>query len=201
MAITNSTISGNIAQGAGSTNYSAGNGGRGGGLFAGENYDSFYGGSIQISNSTITGNTAGSVTADAPSYGGGVYNSSAQYYNELTLKGSLISGNSASSGSQIANYNATGVTSNNFNLFGSDSASGILGFLPGVTDVSGPPVAVSAILGPLAANGGLTKTHALIKASPALAKVISGCPATDQRGTKRPVPKKTACDIGSFEQK
>jgi hypothetical protein len=148
----------------------------------------------------------------APKGGGGIYNSIISTYtrNYLTLRRSLISGNSATNGSQIANkdyyddglghyYN--GVTADNFNLFGSNGDAGVTGFTPGATDVPVSSVPVSAILGPLAANGGTTKTHALIMGSPALAKVTSGCPATDQRGMKRPQPKKTPCDIGSFQQK
>jgi hypothetical protein len=205
--ITNSTISGNTAKGAPTTSYTTyGYGGRGGGVFGGSDV---YGdsGTITIASSTITGNLAESLSADAPSFGGGVHNSSADYNNFLTLNRSLISGNSATNGSEIANYQTAVVSANNFNLFGSNNdpgiydPNGLTGLTPGVTDVV-PSVTLSAILGPLAANGGLTRTHALVaKTSPALKMVTSGCPATDQRGTKRPQPKNTPCDIGSFEQK
>jgi hypothetical protein len=101
------------------------------------------------------------------------------------------------------------VTADNFNLFGSNNDAGIYNdpsitpLAAGTTDIV-PPVGVTLakILGPLKANGGLTQTRALVaKTSPALKKVTSGCPATDQRGTKRPQPSNTSCDIGSFEQK
>jgi hypothetical protein len=204
--ITNSTISGNTAKGTPTIYPTPGYGGRGGGVFGGTD-DIGDKGSITISNSTITGNLAESLSADAPSSGGGVYNSSADYNNFLTLNRSLISGNSATNGSEIANYQTAVVTANNFNLFGNNNdpgiydPNGVTGLTPGSTDVV-PSVTISAILGPLAANGGLTKTHALVvKTSPALNQVKSGCPATDQRGTKRPQPKNTFCDIGSFEQK
>lgn len=58
-------------------------------------------------------------------------------------------------------------------------------------------------LGPLAANGGPTMTHALLAGSPA---IDSGavCPATDQRGVSRPRDGdrdgSAACDRGSFER-
>ena len=58
-------------------------------------------------------------------------------------------------------------------------------------------------LGSLANNGGPTQTLALLKGSPAsdvipLASTL--CPATDQRGHKRPDnQQESACDIGAFE--
>jgi len=58
-------------------------------------------------------------------------------------------------------------------------------------------------LGSLANNGGPTQTLALLKGSPAIDAIplASGlCPATDQRGHKRPDnPHESACDIGAFE--
>ena len=243
LTITNGTISGNTAKGTPTIIYNdpvygptttPGYGGRGGGVFSGTD-DNGDKGSITISNSTITGNLAESLSADAPSFGGGVYTSSALFYNYLTLNRSLISGNSATNGAEIANFQAISVdiytavydpnppygiisgtttttnvvTANNFNLFGNYNDPGIYNYTgitpltPGLTDVV-PSATLSAILGTLKANGGLTQTHALVaKTSPALKKVPkAGCPATDQRGTKRPQPTKdTFCDIGSFEQK
>jgi hypothetical protein len=55
------------------------------------------------------------------------------------------------------------------------------------------------LLGPLAANGGPTPTHALLPGSPAFgAGTNIGCPATDQRGNTR--PQGVLCDIGAFER-
>ncbi|HEY3228182.1 MAG TPA: choice-of-anchor Q domain-containing protein, partial [Roseiflexaceae bacterium] len=55
------------------------------------------------------------------------------------------------------------------------------------------------LLGPLAANGGPTPTHALLPGSPAFeAGTNTGCPATDQRGILR--PQGIFCDIGAFER-
>ncbi len=55
------------------------------------------------------------------------------------------------------------------------------------------------LLGPLAANGGPTMTHALLPASPAVNAGASGadCPSEDQRSVAR--PQGIACDIGAFE--
>jgi hypothetical protein len=56
------------------------------------------------------------------------------------------------------------------------------------------------LLGPLAGNGGPTQTMALLKGSPAIDRGGSAfCPATDQRGVKRPDKPGTACDIGAYE--
>ena len=67
-------------------------------------------------------------------------------------------------------------------------------------------VPIDAKLGPLADNGGLTLTHALLSGSPAIdganpAAPGSGgtaCPTTDQRGEAR--PSGAACDVGSVER-
>ena len=56
-----------------------------------------------------------------------------------------------------------------------------------------------ALIGPLAANGGPTPTHALLDGSPALdAADIAACPRTDQRGVRR--PQGSGCDSGAFER-
>jgi hypothetical protein len=77
------------------------------------------------------------------------------------------------------------VTNNGFNL-ASDTSCGFT-YIPNV------------MLGPLADNGGPTKTHLPLPASPAIDFVAVGCPppATDQRGAARPVG--TACDAGAVE--
>ncbi len=55
-------------------------------------------------------------------------------------------------------------------------------------------------IGPLAMNGGLTKTHALLAGSPAIGHGNdAACPATDQRGVTRPAPAGGHCDVGSYE--
>jgi Ca2+-binding RTX toxin-like protein len=65
----------------------------------------------------------------------------------------------------------------------------------------GDLTATDAFLGPLAANGGQTVTHALLGGSPAIDAVFSGCPppTLDQRGIVR--PQEARCDIGAFELK
>ncbi|HEY7118834.1 MAG TPA: choice-of-anchor Q domain-containing protein [Tepidisphaeraceae bacterium] len=201
VTVENSTISGNIAKG----KYS-----RGGGISVGGNS------AVTIDNSTISSNTAtetgggfyNSGTLDINSStishnqaklgpGGGIRNS----FGTLTLVGSLISGNKGAVGPEVENENRATIIADNYNLFGAKNASGVVGFTPGATDiVPGPAIPFSKILGPLKANGGPTKTHALKPTSPAVDAIPAGnpaCPATDQRGISR--PQGPNCDIGAFE--
>jgi hypothetical protein len=154
-------------------------------------------GSLTISNSTVTGNTA---SLGRQPVGGGVF----VYGGTLTLHRSIVSGNTASSGAdgreiRLSKY-ASGavITADDYNLFGHDGDAGIAGFTPGSTDLV-PNKSIGGILLPLADNGGGTKTHALAMGSPALdaSPDDATCPTTDQRGNPR--PRGPACDIGAFE--
>jgi hypothetical protein len=78
-----------------------------------------------------------------------------------------------------------------------------------ITDVgynlspSGCPARVTADprLGPLANNGGPTRTHMPGPTSPALDVIPPAlCPPTDQRGVARPMPAGGNCDIGAVER-
>jgi len=63
----------------------------------------------------------------------------------------------------------------------------------------GDQVVGSALLGPLADNGGPTATHALLPGSPAIDTAVNAfCPVTDQRGEPRD---DGLCDGGAFEFK
>jgi hypothetical protein len=55
----------------------------------------------------------------------------------------------------------------------------------------------SLSIGPLADNGGVTETHALLLGSPAIGAASGDCPDVDQRGNSRPAG--TGCDVGAFE--
>jgi hypothetical protein len=58
------------------------------------------------------------------------------------------------------------------------------------------------LLGPLADNGGPTKTHALLPGSPAIDAgwtFDAGVISTDQRGVPRPCPPSVSFDIGAYE--
>jgi Bacterial Ig-like domain/HYR domain len=78
------------------------------------------------------------------------------------------------------------------NLIGAATEIGDGAVLRGPNTLEGDPV-----LGLLAENGGLTPTHALSPASPAIDTAQGTCPSTDQRGAAR--PSGFACDIGAFE--
>jgi hypothetical protein len=57
---------------------------------------------------------------------------------------------------------------------------------------------VNPLIGPLAGNGGLTRTHALLQGSPAIDAADDAlCPPADQRGTAR--PQGAHCDVGAYE--
>jgi hypothetical protein len=146
----------------------------------------FNGGTLTITNSTISDNSASDD-------GGGVFNA----FGTVTLNRTLISGNAALTGPEIDSNDD--VTADNFNLFGYSGDDGVSGFSPGATDIV-PAVGLSAILDTaLADNGGNTLTHALVSGSPAIDAAGPSCPppATDQRGVTR--PQGAACDIGAFE--
>ena len=203
--IANSTISGNEA------NF-------GGGV---ANLDQ---GELIISSSTLSGNNA--YESDPGSYyyalggtGGGIFSdrhSGADNCSTTTLQSVIVSGNTADNAAQQIHFGPSTdgictatINVNAFNVFGQDGASGLVGLSAGATDVV-PSVSVSAILSPLADNGGPTQTHALPANSPALDLAPNAsCTAApvndvDQRGEPRNqngTGGNTAneCDAGSFE--
>jgi len=189
MTVTNGTISGNTAYN------------DGGGVLSS--------GILHLSSSTVSGNSAGHDSYSGyEGYlgkGGGVLNS----YGTLTLVQTLVSGNSASSqGPEVYSYSGESpatIITEGFNLFGHDGDAGIVGFVPGATDVV-PAVPLTGILVPaLADNGGPTKTHTLVTGSPAIDAVPAASCATtgDQSGVMRPQDgdRDTVadCDIGALE--
>ncbi|MGB5696264.1 MAG: choice-of-anchor Q domain-containing protein [Polyangiales bacterium] len=189
----------------GSVGTKGGVGGEGGGI-----YNS--GGTLTLTNSTVSGNTA-------EFGGGGIYNYSS---GTLTVTNSTVSGNTVfDSGGGI--WNETGGTLTVTNTLVDDVCGGVTTVSgghniesPGDTcgfDQPTDQVNVSTEdlnLGPLADNGGPTMTHALLT-EPAPSVAIDwilaencvdadGQPlTTDQRGEPRPETGGTMCDIGAFE--
>ncbi len=138
---------------------------------------SFANGSVVLISSTmsLTNNT---ITANPGGKGLRVF------FSPLTLSNNIIAGNP---GGDCQFTSSPAVTDHNID---SDNSCGLTG--PG--DLPG----VNPLLGPLANNGGMTDTQALLAGSPAIdAGNNATCPPTDQRGISR--PQGPACDIGAYE--
>ena len=154
------------------------------------------GGSAEVLNSTITGNSAEKA--------GGVYVEADAL--DITLIRALIAGNTASAVREVFVGNDAPVNVASFNLFGHSGDAGIEDLNPGRTDLA-PQEPLEAILDTnLADNGGPTQTHALPPGSSAVDAITDGtCPPpdTDQRGVERPQDGNndgaTICDIGAYE--
>ena len=172
--IRNSTFSSNRAfGGAGGIGLTAGGAfgaAQGGGVYARDNQ-------LIVANSTLVENLANA--------GGGIFSQSASLTATLALTNTILA-NSLS----VTDLEARGAgslvtrTSGNNNLIESQ-----IGYAGGIVATSDPQ------LGPLANNGGPTRTYALLSGSPALdAGTSTGAPAADQRGKLRGVT-----DIGAYE--
>jgi CSLREA domain-containing protein len=174
--IINCTISGNQTR----------SGGKGGAIDGGT-------GTVTISNSTITANTATGGT------GGGIFRT----LSTVTLKSTIVAGNSATNSPDIDGA----VQSDGFNLIQNTSGTTI-----NQNPSAGPNITgQDPLLAPLANNGGPTETHALNPTSPAVdkGKNFANGINTDQRGYSRPVDIDDAIypdalggdasDIGAFE--
>ncbi len=171
-------------------------------------------GTATIRNTTISSNTAGSD-------GGGIYVS---FNATLNIQNSTITNNVATSGkgggigrnttdvttieSSIV-YGNTNATAPDLSLPGSVTVNtSLIGSTVGVTGTftgdtfTNANIGVNPLLGPLANNGGLTQTHALLAGSPAFGNGSN--PAgltTDQRGAGFARPLLGGVDIGAFESK
>ncbi len=131
---------------------------------------------LTIAYSTITANSAfGGGTPDYPDAGGGIFQFAFPDHNPI-IKGSIIAGNIAPTGPDLAGP----FTSGDYNLIGITQGATITG------DTEHNLTNLDAHLGPLADNGGPTRTHALLTGSPAIDNGDNRePPATDQRGLPR----------------
>ena len=178
------------------------------------------GGTGEIENSTISGNTALTDPGEGVTgLGGGIYTS-----GNLDLRNVTIADNRAGTGARgdggglFQNFGAsttlrtlatnTLVARNSgFNCAGTDdphqlqSTNGLSDEAtvgpscnaPGPTNL----LVADTRLGSLANNGGSTDTMALPSDSPGIDAGGAPCPATDQRGVAR--PRGARCDIGAYE--
>lgn len=138
-------------------------------------------GNLTVSHSTITNNHAPS------GHGGGIINAIGNVFS----RAALIAGNTALVG---PDFHGDAI-SNGFNLVG--DATGSTGFLDpsDQTGTSGSPI--NPYLNPLARTRGTTQTHAAMPPSPAINKIGTGYPATDQTGAARPFD--GMAEIGAYE--
>jgi CSLREA domain-containing protein len=216
LSISRSTITNNSATG------------QGGGIFNTVD-DPFrrQSGSLTLTNSTVSGNTAGSgggisntperssveliitnstvARNSATLEGGGIFQRGQGQEDDealLVLRNSLVAQNSAPTGPDVSTNSQAefGFVSARFSLVGNGTGSGITNTDGNqVGNVAPNTSPIDPRLGPLADNGGPTRTHALLTGSPAIdAASAQDCPPADQRGVLR--PQGAACDIGSYER-
>ncbi|MBN1920935.1 MAG: tandem-95 repeat protein [Anaerolineae bacterium] len=157
------------------------------------------GGTLSLSNVTLSGNetddcggalynktgatatlTFTTIAGNTASYGGGIYGAA-----QPTLANTLLAGNTPD------NCHGYAPLSSGYNLADDASCS-----LTGTGDQDD----AEAQIGSLQNNGGDTFTHALLATSPAVnaGLCVAGI-TTDQRGSPRPGPSSTLCDIGAYE--
>lgn len=153
-------------------------------------------GSLMVTNSTISGNTAGEGGGllNAGTGATAVFHSSTlvnnigvSYGGIYNVTGSVSLDNTIVAGQGNGRDCGGSITSNGSNLDSDDSC------LLGMADLKGVS---QPFIGPLQDNGGPTWTHALLIGSPAI-DASAVCEPTDQRGVPRPVG--SACDIGAYE--
>ena len=147
------------------------------------------GGTVVLRSVTVSANRADS-DGSGGGDGAGLFASTSGAGGVITLRNTLVGGNTDSGGEahDCAKLGGT-ITSLGHNMITNTN---------GCDYVRGPGDVLnrSARILPLFDNGGPTQTHALKKTSPAINKGAS-CPSTDQRGVRRRLGGR--CDIGSWE--
>lgn len=132
------------------------------------------GGTVTIQSSTVAGNSGGGIKIDV---------------DGVTLGDVIVSGNS---GGDVLGTLSPGSTNNLIKDAG--TAGGL------TNNVAGNIVGLDPLLGPLAFNGGPTRTMALLTGSPAISKGSNPAGlSVDQRGAGFPRARGAATDIGAIE--
>jgi hypothetical protein len=156
-----------------------------------------------IAHSTIVSNRGNNLFG----YGGGVFLNS----GSLLINQSIVAKNTAKFGADLTSQAGTHLTAR-YSLIGSNAESGLNEAPDGTPDENGNLIGgvmfgvIDPKLGPLADNGGLTETHALLPGSPAInagdldaLMGAGGVPLHDQRGATFIRHYGGRIDIGAFE--
>ena len=151
VTINNSTISGNSDSSASG----------GGGIYHISNGTGSIA-TLTINNGTIVGNNANAGS------GGGIRTEVLNSVTNLNLRNTMVAGNLRSSGTISSDISGSVNSGSSFNLIGDGTdMSGITNGSNG-NQVGTSLSPINPKIGPLASNGGLTETHALLPGSPAL---------------------------------
>jgi hypothetical protein len=184
-------------------------------------------GATDLSNSTVSGNSAfvgggafiasttnavfairqGTVTANTATLAGGLFVES----GDLIVDGSIVAQNQAGYGPDVTGLAGTSLDVR-FSLIGSNQGTALVESPIGTPDGNGNLIGgaglglIDPLLGPLAENGGPTRTHALL---PGSAAIDAGDPAAianrngvgefDQRGIPHSRVAIGRIDIGAYE--
>jgi len=147
---------------------------------------------LRVWNSTVTQNTAGGT-------GGGIY----EYNGVLVLDHAIVAGNNDhGTAPDIDNVNlfAAPAVLANYSLVGKDTGAAVTPIEGNIIGTAFNPI--DPLLGPLADNGGPTKTHRLLAGSPAINAGdpnIPDPPEFDQRGVGFDRISLGIIDMGAFE--
>jgi CSLREA domain-containing protein len=207
LAVNNCTFFNNLAlggNGANNTDFGGGNGGAGSGG-AISNLGTMTLTACTLAGNTGTGGNGGSGRSFVDNGVAGKGSGGIATSGNSTVRNCISAGNTGNHGGGT-DVDGT-LTSGGYNLIG--IGDGSIG-LTGTGDQVGTAVSpLNAKLGPLANNGGLTQTMALLIGSPAIdkGKSFGPTPDTDQRGLPRPVNDPAiqnasggdGSDIGAFE--
>ncbi|MCX7417987.1 MAG: hypothetical protein NT013_00410, partial [Planctomycetia bacterium] len=200
LTMTNSTVSGNVGiRGGGIYNKPATSATITNSTISGNTSKEYGGGiyndraTLNLTNTTVTDNHSDSDNSGGGT-GGGLYN----YVNRggsVTLTNSIMAKNYRGSGTTTDDDISSNVTvTANFSLIGDPTEATITGS----NNLNGDP-----LLGPLADNGGPTKTHALLSGSPAINtgndSLAGAAGDFDQRGNGFDRKVYGRVDIGAFE--